>query len=417
MKLSTRLISMFLSGCLLAGTMPFYAQTRSNKGLKKGANLAVNITNKEKDPPRTYLNLGLISNYSCLNGLGINAISSITHYHSFGFQLAGITNVTGLNASGFQLSGIANVTGKDTKGITLAGLMNVTGNSSSGIAASAIGNVAGLDANGVFVSGLVTIAGRNSAGLHFAGLANVTKKTQKGVLAGGLMNVAGESLKGVQLTTLLNVAGSQNKGLQLAALGNIAVENRGMQLGITNYGEQNAGLQAGIANIAAKTTKGLQLGIVNVSQDSTAHQIGCVNLTPHTKIQMIVSSSNLNKINLGVRFKNKHTYTEFGGGAFYLDSDYKPSVSAFYRGGIYYSLFPQLELSADAGFYHIETLDNKNQGIPARLYALQPRINLEYRIGRKLGVFASGGYSWTRQYGHSGLFDHKTTFEAGIVLF
>lgn len=417
MKLNTKLISMFLSGCLLTGTMPFYAQTRSNKGLKKGVNLAANITNKKKDPPRTYLNLGLISNYSCLNGVGINAISSITHYHSIGFQVAGITNVTGLNASGFQLSGIANVTGKDTKGVTLAGLMNVTGNSSSGIAVSAIGNVAGLDAKGIFIGGLITIAGRNSSGVHFAGLANVTKKTQKGVFIGGLMNVSGETLKGVQLTSLLNVAGTQNKGLQLAALGNIAVDNRGMQLGITNYGEQNNGLQAGLANVSAKTAKGLQLGIVNISQDSTAHQIGCINITPHTKYQMIISGGNLNKVNLAIRFKNRHTYTELGGGAFYLNSDYKASVSAFYRGGLYCSLLPRLELSADAGFYHIETLDNKNQGIPARLYALQPRINVEYRIGSKSGIFASGGYSWTRQYGHSSMFAHKATFEAGIVLF
>ena len=231
------------------------------------------------------------------------------------------------------------------------------------------------------------------------------------------MNVSGETLKGVQLTSLLNVAGTQNKGLQLAALGNIAVDNRGMQLGITNYGEQNNGLQAGLANVSAKTAKGLQLGIVNISQDSTAHQIGCINITPHTKYQMIISGGNLNKVNRAIRFKNRHTYTELGGGAFYLNSDYKASVSAFYRGGLYCSLLPRLELSADAGFYHIETLDNKNQGIPARLYALQPRINVEYRIGSKSGIFASGGYSWTRQYGHSSMFAHKATFEAGIVLF
>ena len=136
MKLSTKMISVFLSGCILAGTTPLYAQTRNNKGLKKGANLAINITNKKKDPPRTYVNLGLISNYPCLTGLGINAISSITHYHSKGFQVAGITNVTGLNAAGFQLSGIANVTGKNTQGVTIAGLMNVTGNSMSGIASA-----------------------------------------------------------------------------------------------------------------------------------------------------------------------------------------------------------------------------------------------------------------------------------------
>lgn len=408
---------MFLSGCMLAGTVPLYAQMRTNKGLKKGVNLAINITNKKKEPARTYLNIGLISNYPCLTGIGINAISSITHYHSKGFQVAGITNVTGLNVSGFQLAGIANVTGKNTKGITIAGLMNVSGNSMSGVSVSALGNVAGLDASGISASALITIAGRNSTGVHVAGIANVTRKNLKGVAIGGLMNVAGESMNGVQLTSLLNVAGTQNNGVQLAVLGNIAVENRGLQLSIANYGEQNKGLQAGIANISSQISKGLQLGIVNISQDSTAHQIGCINITPKTRIQMIVSGGNLNKVNVAVRFKNRYTYTELGGGAFYLDTDRKLSASAFYRGGVYCSLLPRLELGADAGFYHIETLDNKKDGLPARLYALQPRINLEYRLGRKIGIFASGGYSWTRQYGHSRLFDHKATFEAGIVLF
>ncbi|MEJ8741407.1 hypothetical protein [Phocaeicola sp. HCN-6420] len=417
MKLNTIMISMFLSGCLLAGTTPFYAQVRNNKGLKKGVNLAVNITNKKKEPPRTYVNLGLISNYPCLNGVGLNVISSITHYHSQGFQVAGITNVTGLNANGFQFSGIANVTGKNTKGIAIAGLMNVNGNSMSGLGISALGNVAGLNENGISISGLINIAGRNSSGVNIAGLANITRRTQEGLIIGGLMNVAGETMNGIQLTSLLNVAGTKNNGVQLAGLGNIAVENRGLQLGIANYGEQNKGLQAGIANVSSQTSKGLQLGIVNISQDSAAHQIGCVNINPMTRVQMIVSSGNLNKINVAVRFKNRHTYTELGGGAFYLNTDYKLSASAFYRGGVYCSLLPRLELSADAGFYHIETLDNKHEGLPARLYALQPRINLEYRMGRKIGIFASGGYSWTRQYGHSRMFDHKATFEAGIVLF
>lgn len=417
MKLNTKMISLFLSGCMLAGTAPLYAQMRTNKGLKKGVNLAINITDKKKDPSRTYLNLGLISNYPCLTGVGINAISSITHYHSKGFQVAGITNVTGLNVAGFQLSGIANVTGKNTQGIAIAGLMNVTGNSMSGISLSALGNVAGLNQNGISISGLITIAGRNSSGINVAGLANVTRRTQEGVVLAGLMNVAGESMNGIQLTSLLNVAGSKNNGVQLAALGNIAVENRGLQLGIANYGDQNRGLQAGIANISSQTGKGLQLGILNISQDSTAHQIGCININPHTHVQMIISGGNLNKVNVAVRFKNRHTYTEWGAGAFYLDLDRKLSASAFYRGGVYCSLLPRLELSADAGFYHIETLDNKNDGLPARLYALQPRINLEYRLGRKIGIFASGGYSWTREYGHSGIFDHKATFEAGVVLF
>ena len=81
MKLNTIMISMFLSGCLLAGTTPFYAQVRNNKGLKKGVNLAVNITNKKKEPPRTYVNLGLISNYPCLNGIGRDNCLSAQDLH------------------------------------------------------------------------------------------------------------------------------------------------------------------------------------------------------------------------------------------------------------------------------------------------------------------------------------------------
>ena len=69
------------------------------------------------------------------------------------------------------------------------------------------------------------------------------------------------------------------------------------------------------------------------------------------------------------------------------------------------------------GFYHIETLDNKHKGYPARAYALQPRLNLEFRITKKLGIFASGGYAWTRPYSKGHALDHKGTFEAGIVLF
>lgn len=417
MKLNSKIISLFLSGCILTGTVPLYAQARKAKGLKKGANIAVNITNKKKEPALTYFNIGLISNYSCLNGVGINAISSITHYHSKGFQVAGITNVTGLNAAGFQIAGIANVTGKDTKGIALAGLMNVSGNNSSGITMSAIGNIAGTESRGISLGGLVNITGKHSSGLGLAGLANIAGQTQSGVMIGGLTNVAGLNSNGLQLTTLLNVAAQKNRGVQLAALGNIAVHNSGLQLGTINYNEKNNGLQSGFINITQEGTKGLQLGIINLSLDSTAHQIGCVNINPQTRVQLIVSGGNLNKINLAARFKNKYTYTEIGGGAFYFDTSYKPSVSGFYRGGVYYPILPQLELSADAGFYHIESLDNKHQGCPARLYALQPRLNLEYRIGNKLGIFASGGYSWTRQYGHSTLFDHQATFEAGIVLF
>lgn len=416
MKLNTQLLSLFLLGLTLTGTRDTYAA--KPKGLKKGPNAAIHITDKKKSPPRTYFDLGLLSNQAYLQGLGINVVSSITHHHVEGIQVAGITNVTGLNVSGVQVAGIANVTGRNSNGMVLSGLMNVNGGTANGFQLSGIGNVTNKNTRGLFIGGLINLSGKSSEGVQMAGLANITSRNHTGVSIGGLMNVNGNSTKGVQLTSLLNVAGESNKGVQLAGLGNVTVANKGVQASLANYSVQNNGLQIGLSNVEAKNGKGLQLGLVNISQDSTeAHQIGLVNWTPRTRIQLIISSGNLNKVNVAVRFKNKYTYTQIGGGAYYFDTDQKPSLSAFYRAGAYCRIFSKLEVGADMGYYHIEALKNKNYGYPARLYALQPRLNLEYHISKKLSAFVSGGYSWTRRYGHSGNFDHNTTFEAGIILF
>lgn len=416
MKSNKQLIALFLLGFVLTGTNSSYSA--KPKGLKKGPNMALSITNKKKDPPQTYVNIGLLSNYANLQGFGLNAISSITHQYVKGIQVAGITNVTGLNMSGLQIAGIANVTGKTSNGMVLSGLMNVSGKEANGFQLSGIGNVVNGSTRGFFLGGLINLSGKSSGGVHIAGLANINGQDYSGMSIGGLMNVNGNSIKGVQLSALLNVAGESNKGVQLAGLGNVTVNNKGLQLGLANYSEQNRGLQIGVSNVETKRNKGWQLGLINISQDSiSARQIGLVNWNPRTRPQLIISGGNLNKVNVAVRFKNQHTYTQIGTGAYYFDTDAKFSFSAFYRAGVYYPILPQLEISADMGYYHIESLKNKDNGYPARLYALQPRVNIEYNISKKIGIFASGGYSWTKTYGHSGSFDDKATFEVGIILF
>ena len=124
MKLNKQTIALLLLICLSAEAIPLSAQTKK-KGLKKTANISLNITNKKNFPPKTGLNIGLLSNFSRLNGVGINLISSIVHYKVDGVQISGFANVTGLNVSAFQLAGLANVTGDNSKGILLAGLMNI----------------------------------------------------------------------------------------------------------------------------------------------------------------------------------------------------------------------------------------------------------------------------------------------------
>lgn len=412
-----KLISVFLLGSLLAGT-PVSAQKKEQKSvLKKGPNVSLNITSKKKFPQRTYFNLGLFSNYPCLNGVGINAISSLQHYNAYGLQISGLTNVSGLKSTGVQISGIANVTGKRACGFIFSGLTNVTGTSAYGLSVAGLGNISGGDIKGMGIAGLVNVS-EDFRGVAIAGLANVNKDVQAGLILSGLMNVSGTSSRGVQLTSLLNVTGKSNEGWQLAGLGNVSVENKGVQSALLNYSVENKGVQLGIGNVNTKSdARGYQIGIINVSTDSTAHQIGCINLNPETRVQMIISGGNANKGSLSIRFKNKFTYTQIGAGAYYLGTDRPVSVSGFYRAGVYHSLTKKLDLSADIGYYHIESLDNKNQGIPARLYALEPRISLEYSLTKKFGLFVSGGYGWTRTYKGSHAFDQKMVIEAGMVLF
>ena len=163
---------------------------KKHKGLKKGVNVSLNIKNKKKFPQVTYFNFGILSNFSQLDGVGINLLSSVNHYYTKGFQFSGFTNITGINSSGVQLSGLANIVGKKANGVLIGGLMNVSGKSASGIQLSGLGNVTVEKLNGVSISGLVNISSKQSEGLQISGLTNLSGTDHRGVAIGGLSNVA-----------------------------------------------------------------------------------------------------------------------------------------------------------------------------------------------------------------------------------
>ena len=202
------------------------------------------------------------------------------------------------------------------------------------------------------------------------------------------MGIPGENLNGVQLTGLANIVASRMNGVQIG-LGNYATKAKGLQIGLVNYYKEEM--------------KGFQLGLVNAN--------------PDTRVQMMVFGGNATKINIGARFKNKLFYTIVGAGTHYLDFSDKFSASLFYRGGIWLPLWKDLTISGDLGYQHIETFKNKDYGIPARLYGLQARLNLEYQITKKFGIFATGGYGGSRYYNRDVTYDKGVIAEAGIVLF
>lgn len=351
----------------------------------------------------TCFNLGLFSSMNRLNGLGINALGSVTRKNVNGVQLAGLSNLVGESMCGVQIAGISNINGNNLTGLSISGLSGITGNNARGIIFSGLANVSGDNVQGVILGGLLNISGEAASGMHFAGIANISGGSFKGLASSGLLTVVGENLTGVQLATIGNITAGDMTGFQVSVIGNVAGTTKGVQLSAANMAVHAKGLQIGLVNYYKKSLDGFQLGLVNAN--------------PHTKVQMMIFGGNSTKLNIGARFKNKLFYTILGGGTHYLDFSDKFSAALFYRAGLELPLYKRLSISGDLGYQHIETFKNKDHGIPPRLYALQARVNLEYRLTDRLGVFLTGGYGGSRYYTRGAAYDKGVIIEGGVTLF
>ena len=337
-----------------------------------------------------------------LNGLGMNLIGAVTRAGVNGVQLSGLANVNGGSLRGLQAAGITNINGHDLAGLSLAGLISINGNKAQGVIASGLANITGDESRGVLLGGLLTVAGEDAAGFHFAGLANLAGKDFCGISTSGLLSIAGNDLRGMQLTGLGSITGSDLTGVQLSGLGNVTGGTlTGMQIGAVNLAGRAKGVQIGLFNYYKEDFKGIQLGLVNAN--------------PHTRTQLLVSGGNTTKINLAARFKNNRLYTILGAGAPYFGFDDPFSGSLFYRAGAELPLYKHLFVSGDLGYAHIETFRKNNTSSPARLYSLQTRINLEYRLSDRMGLFVSGDHPDPRFFanGVKWVFSFESTVEIG----
>lgn len=356
-----------------------------------GINLSLwkNVSTQPLDSTQTsYFNLGVLTNMHRLNGVGVNILGGVARENVSGVQLSGIANMAGGSMYGVQLSGVSNISGDNMVGLSAAGLVAIAGDNVKGAIFSGMTSISGDNTSGLMASGIMNITGDVATGVQLAGLANITGSSFKGVMTSGLLNITGDAMNGLQLSGLSNIAGKQLNGVQIG-LTNIAMKARGLQIGLVNYYKNEM--------------KGFQLGLVNAN--------------PNTKVQMMLFGGNATKMNIGVRFKNELFYTILGGGSHYLDFNDKFSASFFYRAGLELPLCKKLFISGDLGYQHIETFKNKDFGIPARLYALQARVNLEYRLTKKFGIFATGGYGGSRYYNKARTYDKGVIVEAGVILF
>lgn len=368
----------------------------------KGINLALEWKVPERDSVKcSYADIGLCGNITNLKGLNLHATAYLVHRDASGLSLSGLGGYVGHDMRGVQIGSLLNVVENDLHGVQIGLLPNVVGHNASGLQLSLLGNASGDTTRGVQISTVGNIG-----------------RVVRGLQVSAVNNIVSDTLYGVQLTGPVNIAYNVRRGMQLSVGANIcAREMRGVQLSGANYAWTLRGCQIGLLNLAGERSSGIQIGIVNISSDSLMHKIGLVNVNQHTRIQMMVYGGNVGKANVGVRFMNKRTYSILGLCTHYMGFDAQFSGALFYRFGLHHALSPRWRVSADGGFYHIETFEDASSVTPERLYSLQARFNVEYRMNPNLTWFASGGYGMRRYYTHGETVNRKPILELGVILF
>ena len=279
-----------------------------------------------------------------------------------------------------------------------------------------VGLLSEVDTLGGFQYGLLLGAARGAAnGVMLATLANASHSL-RGLQLSGVSNIVFMPMQGVQLSALTNIAMGVRGGVQLSSIANVSSGSmRGLQLGTYNYADTLRGTQIGVVNVALRHPRGVQVGLVNYTRDTLARKVGLVNLSPNTRIDVMPFLGTSTKMNLALRFRNRHTYTIIGAGSHFLGLDEDFSGALFYRTGRYWRLAPRWTLGGDVGFFHVETFHNSGDS-PRRMYSLQARLTTDYQINDDLGAFAAVGYGTTRRYGSNTNFRSRPLFEAGFAL-
>ena len=248
-------------------------------------------------------------------------------------------------------------------------------------------------------------------------ISNIATDGGKGLQLSGFSNMSATAFRGIQLSGVSNIARGLPKGIQLSGLLNVSSDYmRGLQLGSVNYVDSLNGSQIGLVNVARTHPKGWQIGLVNITNDTIAHKIGLVNINPKTAIDFMIYGGTVTTTNFGIRFRNRSTYSIVGVGTHFMGLDKKFSGAVFYRLGQYFTLTPKLSLSGDIGFYHVETFQQHSSDTPERLFSLQARVNVDYRLTNHIGAFASVGWGTTRYYKGFANYRNRPLAEIGITI-
>lgn len=262
--------------------------------------------------------------------------------------------------------------------------------------------------------GILTITD-SLKGLQLSPVSNVADFAS-GFQMSTFSNVAYGGLKGMQFSAINNIVIGDANGFQLSGFTNQNIGTlKGLQIAFRNETDTLRGVQLGIFNSARDYQKGVQIGLINYTRDTNAKRYGLINVNPNTRIDVMAFAGTSSKANMALRFRNRSTYNIIGAGTHYMGLDKKFSGTLFYRIGQYFQLTPKLSLSGDLGFFHIETFEEHSTDGPERLYSLEARLNIDYQLSKKWGVFGTVGYGDTRYYSHNERFRNRMIGEVGLT--
>ena len=144
-------------------------------------------------------------------------------------------------------------------------------------------------------------------------ISSIATGASKGVQLSTFTNMSAGPLKGLQISGLSNITRGMELGIQLSSLLTVSSDYmRGLQLGAANYADSLSGTQIGLINVALSHPKGWQVGVVNITRDTIAHKLGLVNVNPNTTIDYLFYAGTASKGNVGIRYRNRSTYSIIG---------------------------------------------------------------------------------------------------------
>ncbi len=300
----------------------------------------------------------------------------------------------------------------DVDGVVVSGVASLTKGKFHGIAFSLLGNVVRDSASGFLLSGVFNMNLSRMYGVQLAPM-NFSIGDVRGAQLTAVCNVGAGEVHGVQLSGTMNIANRGARAAQVASFANMCFDTiKGAQLAVANYSGDLYGAQIGLANMCNGSLNGVQVGLINYSEDTTSfHKLGLVNLNPRSRYDVIAVGGNMINFGVGFRFCNKYTYTMLGVD---LPTDRSGNITAalLYRFGARVNLFHnRLYLNPDIGYMH---MFQGGDEVDVREFSLQTRVSLEYKIGKWLGVFATGGYAWTSEYKRPISYSGKVLLEGGV---